>query len=187
MIQVTIPNEIWKPINGYENLYEISNLGRVKSKPREWFQKHRSGKLVKYKKTENLLKLQADRKGYIHVDLFKNKIAERKLVHRLVAEHFIDNPNNYKYINHIDSNPSNNNVKNLEWCTQSYNIKFAYDNGKKIPPHKRSVAQINIKTNETVYIYSSISEAHRLTGFNNIGVCCRGLRNKAGGYKWQYV
>lgn len=179
--------EIWKDIQGYEELYQVSNLGNVRSKTREWEQKHYSGGKSKYKKEGKILKVQADKNGYMHIDLHKGKKIERVLIHRLVATHFIDNPNKYKYINHIDSNPKNNKVNNLEWCTQSHNILHAYEKGNKKPPHRRRVVQKNYYTDEIIYTYSSISQAHRLTGFNNIGACCRGLRKKAGGYKWEYV
>lgn len=114
-------------------------------------------------------------------------VIKRHLIHRLVAENFIDNPNNYKIINHIDNNPSNNRVENLEWCTQSHNIKYAYENGRKKPPHTKVIRQIDINTKQVINCYSSIEEAHRATGFNNIGACCRGKRNKAGGYIWQFA
>lgn len=162
-------------------------MGNVRSKPRQWKRKHFSGTYSFCKKDGKLLKIQKDKNGYCHVDFHTENGTKRCLIHRLVAENFINNPNNYKYINHIDNNPSNNNVNNLEWCTQSYNIKYAYDNGNKIPPHTKIVLQIDLNTKEIINCYSSISEAHRMTGFNNIGACCRGVRNKAGGYKWQFA
>ena len=121
------------------------------------------------------------------IDLHVNGKFQRKLVHKLVAAAFLSNINDYKYINHKDNNPQNNNVKNLEWCSQSYNIKYAYENGNKIPPHMKKVQQIDIDTGKVIGEYKSISEATRITKTNNISKCCRNLRIKAGGYKWQYA
>lgn len=90
--------EIWKNVVGYEGLYEISNLGRVKSNCN-------GGRILKWNVSNN---------GYATVELFKNKKSKRVLVHRLVASAFIDNPNNLPQVNHIDENKLNNHVDNLE-------------------------------------------------------------------------
>lgn len=100
-------NEIWKPILGYENLYNISNLGNVFS-----IQSKRN-----IKQTKNS-------KGYLIVGLCKNKKRKSCLIHRLVAEAFIDNPNKLPEINHKDENPLNNTITNLEWCTHKYNMNY---------------------------------------------------------------
>ena len=102
-------NEIWKPIKGFEDKYKVSNFGRVYSIKRN-----------------NVLKQKKDKLGYCRVMLSK-KIT--KLVHRIVAEAFIPNPNSLPIINHKDENPSNNCVWNLEWCTYKYNSN--YGNCKK--------------------------------------------------------
>jgi len=96
--------EIWKEINGYEGLYEVSNLGRIKSLPKG-----------KHRKSEMILTLR--KHPYKFVNLSKDGKANTKSVHRLVAHAFIPNPLNKSTINHIDCNPSNNNVSNLEWVT----------------------------------------------------------------------
>ena len=100
--------EVWKDIDGYNGEYQISNLGRVKS--------FKSG-------TSRVLKQKTNNKGYKWVALSLNGIQENALIHRLVAKHFLDNNDGYKVVNHIDENPSNNRVSNLEWCTQSENTK----------------------------------------------------------------
>ena len=104
--------EVWKPIKDYEGLYEISNLGRVKS--------------LNYRGTGKgkILKNIKDRKGYLKVCLTKNGRHKIFRVHRLVAEAFIPNPNNYPIVNHKDEVPSNNCVDNLEWCTYAYNNTY---------------------------------------------------------------
>ena len=99
-------DEIWKDIKGYEGLYQVSNLGRVRN--------------IKYRR---LLKY-----GYVgeynRVTLYSDSKPDYRMVHRLVAESFIDNPNNYPIVNHKDENKSNNVVSNLEWCTMAYNLNY---------------------------------------------------------------
>jgi hypothetical protein len=97
--------EVWKEIEGYEGLYEVSNLGRVKSLPKGKFSR----------KSEMILTLR--KHPYKFVNLCKNGKISTKSVHRLVANCFIPNLLNKSTINHIDCNPSNNNVSNLEWVT----------------------------------------------------------------------
>lgn len=113
--------EEWKDIQGYEGLYQVSNLGRVKS----LYRLNSRGQKIKGK----ILKYSINPKGYAIVILCKNGITKTISVHRLVAIHFIENPNNLNVINHIDGNKINNNITNLEWCTQSENVKHAYRTG----------------------------------------------------------
>lgn len=122
--------EIWKPIEGYEGLYEISNLGRVKSI--QYFN-HVNNK--SYPRNKILKPLPNDR-GYHRVDLSKFGRSKRYRIHRLVAEAFIPNPNNFPEINHIDGNKQNNSINNLEWCTRKHNMKEAYKLGLvTLPKH----------------------------------------------------
>lgn len=179
--------EIWKDVKDFEGYYQVSNLGRVKSLKREIIQKHYSGVLSHHTTKERIKKPQSQRNGYQIVDLNKNGTFTRKLLHRLVAETFIDNPNNYNYINHKDNDKKNNCVDNLEWCTQSYNIQYAYDNGTKKPPHMKKIRQL--KNGKVIATYNSLTEAERQTNicWNNISKCCRKIRNQAGGYQWEYI
>lgn len=153
--------EIFKPIKGYEDLYEVSDLGNVRNKA--------SGKL---------LKPFRDRGGYLRVDLC-NGIRKSKLIHRLVAQVFLPNPLNLPQVNHIDENKSNNNVDNLEWCTAQYNIDYS---------QSKSVNQYSL---DGIYIatYKSIKEAERTTGIahGDISRCCLGKRLSAGGFIWKFV
>ncbi len=105
--------EIWKDIPNYENLYQISNLGRVRSLHNRY-------------KNKQYLKPCANSKGYLLVSLCKNHIQKAFNIHRLVAEAFIPNPNNYPCINHIDENKENNIFTNLEWCTYQYNNTYGH-------------------------------------------------------------
>lgn len=107
--------EEWKDIPGYEGLYQISNLGRVKSLARKV--KTKNGNYQGY--NEKILKTR--KKGYCIVSLCKDRKIKGMQVHRLVAEAFIPNPENKPYVDHIDTNPQNNNVNNLRWCTQKEN------------------------------------------------------------------
>ena len=108
--------EIWKNIKGYEGLYQVSNLGRVKSLER----KDNLGRKV----NEKILKNRNATHGYIAVILSKDSNKKTYRVHRLVAEAFIPNPNKYLEVNHKDENKSNNRIDNLEWCDRKYNCNY---------------------------------------------------------------
>ena len=129
--------EIWKPIKNYEGLYEISNLGNVKS-------------LIKIKgkiyKNETLISKWKNNSDYIMVTLFKNNKKENKLVSRLVAEAFIPNFNNYKEINHINENKNDNTIYNLEWCDRKYNCNYGNRNNiirRKLKNNKNRIGGKN--------------------------------------------
>ncbi len=177
--------EIWKDIKNYEGLYQVSNLGRVKSLSR--FIKCRNGKR---KTVTKILKQTSIR--YAMLDLGKRN---KKIVHRLVAEAFIPNPNNKPQINHIDGNKLNNNAKNLEWCTQSENQIHAYRTGLQKGycksqsgennPKNRPVIQMDMNNN-FINEYFSITEAQIQIGLSHISCVCRGVRNHSGNFKWRY-
>lgn len=164
--------EIWKDIKGYEGLYQVSNLGRVRSFPRQGTRKE-----------ETILRLTKTKKGYLSLHLCKNKEGRSFRVHRLVAEAFIPNPTNLPQINHKDENKLNNCVDNLEWCDSRYNNIY---NGrmKKIA---RKIGR-KVKCLETDVIYDSISEAARATGitYSNIAAVCQGKYKQAKGYHFRY-
>ncbi|AJF40719.1 HNH endonuclease [Vibrio phage phi 1] len=104
-------NEIWKPVTDFENLYEVSNLGRVKNA------------------RGLILKAHPQNSGYLQITFTVNQVRTKFLVHRLVALHFIENIDNKKYVNHIDGNKLNNCAHNLEWVTNSENILHARNTG----------------------------------------------------------
>ena len=163
--------EVWKDINGYEDLYQVSNLGRVKS-----LNYIHSG-------TEKILSPKTNNNGYLSVLLSKNCVKKMYLVHRLVAQAFILNPNSLPQVNHINENKTDNRVVNLEWCTASYNINY----GNRIKKTSRPVKQLTLD-GTLVAIWPSAQEAQR-NGFNQSTICkcCIGLINKHKGYKWQYA
>lgn len=108
--------EIWKDIPNFEGLYQVSNLGRVKSLEKKVWNRYQF-----IKKEEKMLKYGNTPKGYYTVKLYKNSTHCNKKIHRLVAEAFIPNPEGKPQVNHIDGNKKNNNVENLEWCSNKEN------------------------------------------------------------------
>ena len=156
--------EIWKNIEGYEE-YQISTHGNVKSL--------RFGK-------ERILKPATNKKGYLRVILSKQGKLKGYLIHRLVAEAFIDNPNNYQQVNHRDEDKANNYIENLEWCTPKYNINY----GTRTEKISKQVLCI-----ETGVVYTSTHQVERQLGFSNsyISKCCNGKYKQAYNFHWKYV
>lgn len=122
--------EIWKPIKNYENLYEISNLGRVKSLPRTRLQRGNKGIVHEHCYPEKIMKGYYDKTtGYRGVNLYGNNTYTHCWIHRLVAEAFCENPNNYNIVDHKNGRKLDNRANNLRWVTQKENIKNAIKNG----------------------------------------------------------
>lgn len=168
-------SEIWRPIKGYENIYDVSNYGNVYS--------HR---------LKRNLKLSTDKLGYIRIGLQKtNRKDVRKFyVHRLVAEAFIPNKDDKSFINHKDENKKNNCVNNLEWCTHKENMNYGTRNKRIALANKNSIyLSKKIKCITTGEIFDSMNDAFRRTGVwrPNITKCCNGERKTAGGLKWQIL
>ena len=168
--------ELWRDIVGYENLYQVSNLGNVKN--------CLSGRI---------LKLSNDNDGYKQIQLCKNGVRKTYKVHRLVGQACIENPQNLPCINHKDENKANNRVSNLEFCTQKYNLNYG------AAQERKSKAQINRKDCSKPVLqydkngifmneYPSMKDAKRKTGVHQVSICsvCRGKQKTAGGYIWKY-
>ena len=183
--------EEWKDVKGYEGLYQVSDLGNVRS--------------LNYKNTGEIKEMsQSIKDGYCVLRLCKNKTASMYRVHRLVAEAFIDNQDGLPIVNHIDGNKTNNHVSNLEWCTQQHNMKHAFTNG--LCEQTKEAAVVNVRKAQeshkkpvrcitTGKEFGSIYEAATYYGMHNgsnIINCCRGKRKSAGklnGVKlcWEYI
>lgn len=130
-------DEIWKPINGFNEAYQISNLGRVKSVTRKIHTHHKGYDGYRVQR-EKLLTATINNRGYAYVSLRSGNRYKHLFIHRLVAEAFIPNPNNLPFVNHIDENPQNNCVDNLEWCTPKYNCNYG-DRNKKISESRKGM------------------------------------------------
>lgn len=182
--------EIWKDIVGYEGLYQVSNLGRVKVLPKTIHYGWYNNKVVNQ---EEMIKKNTlrNKSGYYFTTLTKDKVRHFFQIHRLVAEAFLPNPNNYECVNHKDENKTNNNVDNLEWCTRKYNANYGSRNkkislsmtGEKNYHHKK------VKCLETGVIYNGSYEAERKTGIKhyNIRKCANGLVESVNGLHWIYI
>lgn len=152
-----------------------------------------------YNKQTNHCKIPTSNKtgkGYLYVDLYNGNKHARKYIHRLVAETYIPNPQNKPYVNHIDGNPHNNLVENLEWCTPLENVEHASKIIKTMQQYKianehrkRKVKMINKDSGLEIAIFESISEASKQTGVHgsNIVACLKGRLSYTKDYIWQYI
>lgn len=187
--------EEWRDIKNYEGVYQISSLGRIKSLDRyvddKGHKRFVKGKMLKPSKHKN---------NYEYVVLYDRK---HRMIHRLVAETFIDNIDNKRTVNHINGDKSDNRVINLEWCTHKENINKAWDLGLyKISDLQRQkgkergknnckkIIQMDLQNN-VIKVWDSLTEASKTLNISlgTIGNCARGLTSykTAGGYKWRYA
>lgn len=188
--------EKWEDIKGYEKLYQVSNLGNVKSVDR----------VIRYSSGQNrifkgqMIKQQKSKNGYLYVDLFNNG-KKHHFVHRVVAEVFIDNANNLPQVNHKDENKLNNCVDNLEWCTVINNLRYG-TRSARAAKHKnysiiskkvaqklgKHVAQVSC-SGEIIKTFPSIRQASRETGYErkSISLCCNGTYQRAYGFIWKFI
>ena len=171
--------EEWRPVKNFEGLYEVSNLGNVRSL--NW---RNTG-------TTRNLKPRLNNKGYYDVLLSRRGHQYRSTVHRLVARAFIPCENESMTVNHKDENTKNNRVDNLEWCSLKQNItKYQDNNPDKVgrPENFTPVRQID-KNGKVIKIWKSAAEVHRILKYSiwSISQCCNGKRKTAYGYSWQYA
>lgn len=190
-------HEVWKDIEGYEGIYKVSNLGRIKSYDRT-ISLIRLGTTVKRHVKGSLKKASISNNGYLQISLFKEDKKKDFLVHRLVASAFIPNTYSKRTVNHIDGDKLNNYSSNLEWATYSENHKHAYDDLNKKAYMTGRTNELNHNSKGVVMRdelgnelnrFPSISEAERSTGILNSSIvaCLKGRNKTAGGYKWNYV
>ena len=185
--------EIWKDIvvekNGvlydFTGLYQVSNLGRVRSL--NYRGKGKMGIMRPTKRDD----------GYYIITLHKNNEQKSFRLHRIVATVFIPNPDNLPEVNHKDENPGNNSMDNLEWCDKKYNMNYGTRGeraGKKISEvlkgkKRADVAKRNAKKVqciETGEVFECIKDAEEWIGKRGVSACCEGKQNTAGGYHWKY-
>lgn len=167
--------EVWKNISGYEGLYWVSNLGRIKSKR----------KLLKQSNRNKF--------GYKVVSLSKNNVVSSVSVHRLVASYFVPNQENKPQVGHLDNNPANNRADNLEWNTQGENLKYCFEcgnrsnKGEKSPIHK-------ITEKDVLYIRKHYQRGNRKKGSGNskelakkFGICPRSISDIVCRRSWKHI
>ena len=176
--------EIWKPVKGFEDFYEVSNYGHIRSLLR--------GKV---------LKPQINSTGYLRIVLSdRNGNKKRFFVHRIVAGAFVENPQKLPVVNHKDFNTLNNHAENLEWTTVLGNTRYSIERGRfnRTPEWiaklkasmdakmAKSVIGTNIKTGETI-IFKAINDCKKM-GFQPscVSGCCNGIRMKHKGYTWRF-
>lgn len=189
--QVTIPdlcNEIWKDVVGYEGLYQVSNLGRVKS-------------IRGRKVTEKIMKPHLQRTGYYSIWLCKEDKKGNKSLHRIIAEAFIPNPENKPCIDHVNGVATDNRIENLRWCTYKENSNNPVsiqkmintrnsDEYRRLQKSIQPSKKVDMLTLDGEYIKSfiSISDAARELNGNIAAIhrCCNDKQKYAYGYKWRY-
>jgi hypothetical protein len=158
--------EIWKDVDGYEHLYQVSNTGKIRNKSKQ-------------------LSPTICSDGYARVILSKHGVRKIHYVHRMVATAFLPNDSVLPVVNHKDQDRSNNSVDNLEWCEQRYNATYA----DAVQKRSRAVQMIDPNTNIVLKTFYGVREAARETGlhFPNIIQACNGIYRTSGGYKWRYA
>ena len=170
--------EIWKDVKGYEGLYQVSNLGRVKSfDTKDKLDRIRKGRILKGYKQGG---------GYLQVSLYKNG-KHKKYIHRLVAQAFIPNPEHKPQVNHIDEIKTNNMVSNLEWSTSKENLNHGTRNERSSRKHSIPIIASNLKTGESTD-FCSAKECARQLGLcqQSISKVLVGQLRQTGGYKFKY-
>lgn len=162
--------EVWKDVVGYEGLYQVSNIGNVKSLNNNCIRKP-----IKH------------RCGYLRVDLWRDGKMQNAYVHRLVAQAFIPNPENKAQVNHINGNKTDNRTDNLEWVTNAQNATHAYRVLGKKPYERKNTKKVLCI--ETGIIYPSIAEAAKAVNGSHgcISLACNGRYKTHKKFHWKYV
>lgn len=182
--------EIWKNVKGYVGLYQVSNYGRVRSLDTK--QVRSNGRVMcEFTVKGQILnpyftgRTTRNSKGYLTVNLKR----KNKKVHRLVAEAFLENPNNYPMVNHKDGNTENNNVENLEWCTNLHNVRHAIKHGLK--PSGENVYNHKLTQTQVNEIRNSYQKGVRGNGIKSLakkyGVSDMTIRNILKNKKWRCI
>ena len=182
--------EVWKDIEGYEGLYQVSDLGRVRSLDRVVRGANAYSTDYTIRLKGRILNKGTALNGYQFVVLSKEGKHKHATVHRLVAEAFIPNPDNLPEINHKDENKANNVVSNLEWCDRSYNVNYGTSLEKRSRKCFKCIEQLTLDGQHVAY-YESVAELVRQSNgkykANNIYMAARGDNESSYGYRWRYV
>lgn len=192
--------EAWKPVIGYEDFYEVSNLGRIKRLSVVRHMKSKVGNDTERVYREKILKPQKCTNDYLFILLSKDKIAKSFLLHRLVAIHFIPNPENKPEVNHKYGDKSDCRASELEWSTASENQKHSYDvlkrcvvrNGHKLrgknSPTSKKIKQLDFE-GKLIKVWDSMGEIERTIGISQsfVSNVCRGLSKSAKGFLFKYA
>lgn len=173
--------ELWRDIQGYEGLYQVSNYGRVRRLKRTIT--YADG--TRHVLPARILNYFQDKYGYKRVDLLKDGTKKHYLIHRLVATAFIPNPINFPQVNHRDENPENNKLSNLEWCTIKYNNNYGNHNLREEKPIKQLSTE-----GKLIKVWQSAKSASK-AGFSASCIyrCCNHnpWYKTHKGYRWEYV
>ena len=179
--------EIWRDVKGYDGKYQVSNLGNVRSVDRTFF--NACGVMVTRRGT--MLKPTQNQGGYMKVTMHKEGVVNIVVIHRLVAEAFLQNPNNLPQVNHKDGNKRNNDASNLEWCTALHNMHHAKKHGLRnnalryAKSMRKAVIATNIETGKETF-YESVHEAEKVFGRHVTNVLS-GKRNKTKGHTFRFA
>lgn len=179
-------NEEWKPVKGYENRYMVSDHGRVKSLERiiealDGFERHYQEKFLKLKPNKvrgyTAVRLYDDKGNYKHIE-----------VHRLVALHFLSNPDGLPIVNHIDQVRDNNHMDNLEWCSYAHNLLHRGAHRKGREKIKKKVFQYSLLDEEFIKAWPSATDCARETGIDRSGIShvCNGHKSHHAGFIWKF-
>ena len=167
-------NEVWKPVKGYEGLYEVSNQGEVKSL-----------------RTNMILTPVRATVGYMKLSLCRNGEIKNRYIHRIVAQAFIPNPNNLPQVNHKDEDKTNNAVSNLEWCTPKHNMHYGEMGKLRWIKTSNALSKpvIQLKDGIEIARYPSGAEAARAMGVTNMAISnvLRGKTRTSKGFQWKYA
>ena len=184
-------SEVWKPIKGYEGIYEVSSYGRVRSLEHSISLRNQHGEYVR-KLSERIIKQKRNRKdGYFNVTLCKRAEHSTAYVHRLVAQAFIPNPDNLPQVNHKDEDKTNNRVDNLEWCSAQYNTNYGTGHERMTEPRRVKVAMVDEQGN-IIRKFESIKEASEQTGEARLTIIRQCKRESTLGhvlkyYRWKFI
>lgn len=180
----------WRPVVGYEGLYEVNNLGEIRSLDKFV---NRNGGITCM--TGRILKAWLNNQGYYIIDLYKDGKRKHIGVHRLVGQAFIPNPNSYPHINHLDRNPKNNRVENLEWVTPHLNNSYppTLEYKSQVMTNRDDLSKPVLQLTNEGWLFKewpSTNEIERQLGYfsTTIAECCRGngRHHTAYGFRWEY-